>query len=225
MKRLFIHIPKCGGNTLQREPRLDDVMVKFGRDQFPPQYVMAQREAMAKHGLKPQLAHCRWRDLRPEFTAKHRAVAIVRNPWSRVVSMFLFAKKINRETGGTNPLTVPESTSFDEFLEQRHRWGNEPYFWHRTTVGWYPQLDYVANRRDEIQCDILRFEHHATDVCAYFRLETPVPRRNVTGEDYDYRRFYTDKTRKAVEDWYRVDILTFGFTFDGAATRNTIWET
>lgn len=224
MRRILIHIPKTGCNTLQREPRLRDVLVDFGPKQMPAGYVAQVWDQMTRYNLKPQWKHCRWRDLSREFTDQHDAVAIVRNPWSKLVSQYRFALKINREQCGKNPLAVPLTTTFDEFITDiLPRWRSEPYFWHRTTIGFYPQMDHVTASNGVLCCDVLRFEHHAEDTMAYFDLDSPIERRNVTGEPYDYRDFYGPKTRQMVEDWFKVDVAFFGFTFDGTATRN-VWE-
>jgi len=222
-RRLFIHIPKTGGNTIQRSDRLKEILVRFGPSELGPTYVNALRAAMNQYGLNYQYEHCRWRDLQPEFTAKHQAVAIVRNPWSKVVSQYLFALKIDREHTHhpKNTTAVRAGTTFEQFIEIRHRWGAEPFFWHRTTVGWYPQVDHVTAEDGTLMCDVLRFEHHGEDVMRYFGLDAPMRRRNVTNVDgLDYRDFYTEQTRGDIEAWFAKDIEFFGFTFDGPATKH-----
>ena len=41
----------------------------------------------------------------------------------------------------------------------------------------------------------------------------PLPELNVYGSGGDYRKFYTDNTRKLVEEWYAPEIKTFGYKF------------
>ena len=221
MKRILIHIPKTGGNCIQRCARLKDTLVKFGPHEMPPEYVAGLRKHFDSYGLNYQFEHCRWRDLSPEFTGKHGAVAMVRNPWSKVVSSYRFALKIAREHPSTNTAAVPGDATFADFLELRHRWRDEPYFWHRTTVGWYPQVDHLTDDIGRLRCDVLRFEHHAADCMAYFGLDKPIESRNVTGAAIDYREFYTAETRDVIGDWFAKDVEFFGFTFEGTATRNT----
>jgi len=227
VKRIFVHIPKTGGNTIQRSTQLRDVLVKIDTSSFPPAYVKDQAKAMSTFGLSPQLDHCRWRDLAPEFTRPHGAVAIVRNPWDKVVSQYLFALKIDREHTHhpKNTAAIRAGTTFEEFIAGRHRWGLEPYFWHRTTVGWYPQLAHVTDDAGYVRCDILRFEHHAAETMAYFGLDRPLAKRNVTDPDRaDYRTFYTPRTQREIGEWFVRDVDYFGFTFDTGATRGT-WAT
>ena len=42
-----------------------------------------------------------------------------------------------------------------------------------------------------------------------------IPRVNMTpGRERDYRVYYTDRARQIVEDWYKRELLRFGYTFD-----------
>lgn len=42
-----------------------------------------------------------------------------------------------------------------------------------------------------------------------------IPRVNVTpGRERDYRVYYTDRAGQIVEDWYKRELLRFGYTFD-----------
>jgi hypothetical protein len=41
----------------------------------------------------------------------------------------------------------------------------------------------------------------------------PLPQLNVYGSGGDYRRLYTDKTRKLVEEWYEPEIKALGYEY------------
>ena len=113
------------------------------------------------------------------------------------------------------PKSYADVSSFKAFLEERHKWGNEDYMWHRAVRGWYPAFDHVCDEKDNVMCDILRLEHHTEDLCAYFNISDMSRNRNVTAmHKGDYRDFYTDDTIQIVADWYKKDIEYWGFDFD-----------
>ncbi|WP_306461210.1 hypothetical protein [Shimia sediminis] len=158
------------------------------------------------------------RDIKTDVRARLQPVAIVRNPWARTVSRFRFAK-MAAEKGSPWAGTPPDS--FEAFLENRHVDGGRPYFWHRAIRGWYPQVDYVTDESGAIAADVLRQEEMDHDVPAYFGLDQPIARRNVTtGAKSNWQSYYTPSTIQIVADWYASDIDTFGFDFDTGATRN-----
>jgi hypothetical protein len=221
MKRLFIHIPKCAGMSIRHGLR-GKVIVAGEGGHKNPEYTEAVRAHMKTRGEHHGFEHARWRDVREDMQRILPAFAIVRNPWARVASRYFFGLQVAKQG-------KPESKnytfrSFDEFLDERHLWGEEPYYWHRATRGWYPQLDYVTDEGGtEIKCDILRCEHLAEDLERYAGWTLPPRRRNVTEEKMPYQELYDCEQRKAVADWYQEDVETFGFRFDGAATRN-VWQ-
>ena len=86
--------------------------------------------------------HARWRDVNPNHTSQHDAFAIVRNPWSKVVSRYLFAKQaVNR---GLVKESYADTRSSEHFIEERHVWGNKDLTWYRAIRGWYPTR--ICNR-------------------------------------------------------------------------------
>lgn len=231
MRWLFIHIPKNGGMTIRAKTSKirKQIIVADRSTHISPQYSDAVKATMDKHRLHHGFEHARWRDIKPELTSQYKTFAIVRNPWSRVVSRYTFALL------GARKGKVPHDYSLEQFLEERHKWGGKPYFWHRAIHGWYPQKDYVTDESGKLRCDILRFEHFNEDTVKYFGLSEPLDIRNPSqGERSDdnktlvgrkdYRDYYTNTAKEIVADWYRRDIDFWGFTFDSTATKNT-WAT
>lgn len=223
MKRIFIHVPKNGGMTIRHSKFLKDKIIIAEPKTHKPGHSDAVRNQMTKTRDHPGFEHARWRDLREDLTSTHPAFAIVRNPWDRVVSRYFFARKVI-EVEKKVSASYADVSSFEAFLEERHKWGNEPYMWHRAVRGWYPFLDHVTDEQGQVRCDILRFENYNEDVCKYFGLEEMTRARNVTALNKGtYRDIYTDKTIQIVADWYKSDIEYFGYDFDSGPTKNTLY--
>lgn len=220
LKKIFIHIPKNAGMTIRRSPQLRGKIITAHQNVHKsPEYTMRVHDTMKETGDHDGFEHARWRDLNTSITSAHDAFAIVRNPWDRVVSRYFFAKKVI-EVEKKEHSSYADTSSFEAFLEERHKWGGKKYMWHRAVRGWYPALDHVTDKNNNVKCDILRFEHLNTDICSYFKIKEMSKARNVTGLNADYRDLYTPETIQIVADWYKADIDYWGFDFDTSAQKN-----
>jgi hypothetical protein len=223
--KIFVHIPKNGGMTIRRNPRLrDKVILATPEMHINPKYTKDLHRVMKENGEHHGNEHARWVDWNKSVRESHQAFAIVRNPWSRVVSRYEFAKKVIYKEEGSDhygETDYVDCSSFEAFLETRHIWGNKEFFWHRAIRGWYPAFDYVSDETGKVRCDILRFENYSEDIRQYLGvLFNPEP-RNVTGyRQSSYREYYDENTIQIVADWYKKDIDYWGFDFDSGAKRN-----
>ena len=224
MYKLFIHIPKNAGMTIRRSPMLSNrIMLAGSNIHKSPDYSKAVLDKMNSLGDHHGFEHARWRDVHPSVRDRNVAFAVIRNPWDRVVSRYFFAKKVIEveQKVGTDYADV---SSFEAFLEERHKWGGEEYMWHRAVRGWYPAFDHVSDDRGIVRCDIIRFENLDVDLCKYFNLTSMSKPRNVTALNKgSYKDVYNDKSIQIVADWYKKDIDHWGYDFDSGPTRNTIY--
>lgn len=212
---MFIHIPKNGGMTIRRNQALESkIILAEVENNYRTNLLNYMRKV--QEGV-PNVEHARWKDWKSNIRNTHQSFAIIRNPWSRVVSRYEYARKIlYKENGKTNV----DCSSLEAFLETRHLDSGLPYFWHRAIRSWYPQLDYVVDDNGVVKCDILRFENYDEDVKSYFGLFTNPRARNVTGYDKSkYKDYYNKNTIQIVADWYEKDINQWGFDFDTGATK------
>ena len=226
MKKLFIHIPKNGGHSIRKQFRKKFLYAHQFLNEKHVQQVKAQMRKYKEHDAP---GHARWRDL--TGVEQNTCFAIVRNPWDRTYARYTFMMKVidrNRKYSDNY-----SRKTFNEFLEERHEWGNLPYFWYRVIHNWYPQKDHVTDKDGNNRCDVLRFEHYQHDTTTYLNVDN-VKYHNVSnGEIIDnrkavisrknYRDAYNDKTIQVIADWYKNDIDFFGFDFDTTATKN-IWS-
>ena len=228
IEKLFIHIPKNGGMTIRRNKVLRPKVILATPDvHISPEYTRGLHRKMKEIGDHVGNEHARWRDITPRVTNNVQAFAFVRNPWDRVVSRYWFAKKvieIEEDSDHYGETDYADISSFEAFLEERHKWGGQEYMWHRAIRGWYPAFDHVSDRHGEVKCDILRFENYNDDIRAYLNIAFDPQPRNVTAVyNAPYQQMYTKKTQQIVADWYQKDIDYWGFDFDTGATRN-YWQ-
>ena len=223
--KAFVHIPKNAGMTIRHSPFLKHkIAVSVAKNCINKEYVDNVMYTMRLLGDHDGLHHARWRELNEQYREKYQAFAVARNPWDRVVSRFLFAKKVIFVEGKA-PKNYADTSSLEAFLEERFKWGNKDYMWHRAIRCWFPAFDHVSDEEGNNRCDIIRFEHLNQDLEKYFNLNKSMTRaRNVTGLTKDYKEHYTDKTIQIVADWYKKDIDFWGYDFDSGAKRN-YWNT
>ena len=224
MYKLFIHIPKNAGMTIRRSPMLNNrIMLAGSNIHKSPEYSQAVLDKMNSLGDHHGFEHARWRDVHPSIRDRNNAFAVIRNPWDRVVSRYFFAKKVI-EVEKKVSKEYADVSSFEAFLEERHKWGSEKYMWHRAVRGWYPAFDHVSDDSGRVRCDIIRFENLNDDLCEYFNIAEMSKARNVTAiNSGTYRDVYTLETIQVVADWYKKDIEHWGYDFDTGPTRNTMY--
>lgn len=196
----FIHIPKNGGNSVRKilKTRGDVVL--------------------------SEPFHHRYVDVAPESGDELKYFCIVRNPWARTASRFMFGKQ--------NALKWPENdprriyilnASFSDFVQDQKifeipRHPGKP--WMGPLSSWFNQLEWIKDKSGEVKCDCLRLECIDHDLSVYFNSPIVAPNQNKTKVDYDYRVLYTDELVEKVAEIFSEDIEYFGFTFKGAATRH-----
>lgn len=220
---LFVHIPKNAGVAIRKSPMLQGKLVasepRFYRSR---EYLHQLRAFMQANGEHHGLHHARLVDLADEVKSRLQPVAVIRNPWARVVSRYRFSRFAI--ANGKAPASYAPET-FEAFLEERHVYGKKEFYWHRAIRGWYPQADYVVDEQGAIAAHLLRQEHLSDECMRYFDINAPLAERNVSGmQQRPYQDFYNARTEQAVADWYAKDIELFGFDFNSAAKRNVYFH-
>ena len=130
----------------------------------------------------------------------------VRNPWDRVVSLYL------RREGDQ----VHRSKSFEEFVKTI-RYSSATCLHPSPHVN---QLDWLVDPSGRVVVDYIgRFETLQQDwnnICATLGIasrDLPVKKQNHVARDH-YSKFYTRETADLIADRFRADIDFFGYEFE-----------
>jgi hypothetical protein len=196
----FIHIPKNGGQSVRHALELrKDISLS-----------------------RPY--HYRYIDIVGQVGDDLRFFCIVRNPWSRTASRYMFGK----QNASLWPQDDPRkkfimNATFDAFVREQKilpipEHPGMP--WMGPLSSWFNQLEWITNQDGVVACDCLRLESLTEDISDYLGREIKIRRRNVTNNKYSYREMYNDELIQIVADTFKDDIDYFGFDFDSAATKN-----
>jgi len=190
---IFLHIPKVAGTSIKQSLELP------GRGHPPWNWFAANCPS-------------RWREYL-KFT-------VVRNPWDRAVSAYVYATTKESywhgESMGLHPdYKLLSGRTFEEcceiLLHDRASLQHE---------SWYPQHLWIARQTErgfESMVDMmLRYETLAGD---FTRLcdrlgdgRREIPHVNASARE-EYRHYYSDRTRETVARVYAVNIALFGYRF------------
>lgn len=205
LKFIFVHINKNGGTSLHQELQ---------------QYYDPHEWSVAERGLKHQ--YIEWYTdyyKRPDYFK----FTIVRNPWSRVVSIY----NNRRERGIKGP---HQDMNFSEYVE----WlGNKDFNREITTRpdnGWglagsrIPdwdglQLNWITDSNGEILVDYIgkleEYQKSFNYICNKIGIKpTELPHLHRSKHEH-YTKYYTTDTLRVIAEKYARDIEAFGYEFEG----------
>jgi Sulfotransferase family len=194
---LFIHVPKTGGNSIQKVllPHSDDQLVLISRQHDGVDRFEIRSNELSIHKHSSLQEYCDQLDA--EKFDRLIKVTSVRNPWDRCVSYFFSPHR--------GPVVWSES-AFEDFI--------------RTTV--HPHSKYLTlegrggNPFDHVDV-VLRFERLAKDfasLCGRIGVyAAELPRLNASRRG-DYRSYFT--TQRAIDlvaNRFALEIAIFGYEF------------
>ncbi len=189
---VFVHIPKAAGTSINQ--------ALYGRF----------------------MGHARAREIRRYAPAEVNALpffSVTRNPWDRLVSAYRFAR-LGAGVGGlvagiSNPgqYRAPEFATFERFVRE---W-LAPSDLHRLDNVFQPQWPFVCDHERKPMVDHVGRVEALGPTHAFIErtLGRPVrfERQNRSGQDVDYRSFYTPALAAMVGEIYRDDVEIFGYDF------------
>lgn len=181
---LFIHINKNGGTSIERAIRL-------------PQHHLTARELQAEVGSD------RW-ETAFKFT-------IVRNPWSRMVSLYHY--RMRQGTAGLADQAIAFPDWVEATLSQQ-----DPVYYNNTKM-FLPQVDWLQNADGVIDIDFIgRFERlnaDFTEIARQLGSRATLPHMNASQHRH-YSSYYTPAATELVRTWFAADIEAFGYEFEAA---------
>lgn len=153
-------------------------------------------------------SHCTLQEaknLLGDHVAELPLLAVVRNPYDRMVSMFFFAKKHN--LGQLYDISLD---SFDSFVEGFYKASKDPDFFHAKNQG-----DYMEGGNNVTVC---RFENLKNDISKFisdnklpFNMDY-FPKLNSTDHN-NYKSYYSDNSKNIVKKMWQDDLTRFSYSF------------
>jgi hypothetical protein len=203
---IFIHIPKNAGCSIEESFEIAHRDFRTENREILQGWIHS--EDLKSHGfLSPTLQHLTANDLRkilPDETFNsYFKFAIVRNPWDRMVSQYLFHRKFYHLIAKKE---ADEDLSFDEFLRNLNSFVMQE------------QFEFVTDDNGESLVDFIgRFENLENDfkiICKRIGIsERLLPHTNTTKHTH-YSRYYTEETKELVQQLFPTDIEIFGYQFE-----------
>ena len=187
-KFIFIHIPKCGGTSIERF-----VLSHYGISNdwtrlYPLEVLPMKVRSEFSIGFGRQ-QHMSLSNFSLEKQEEYFSFAFVRNPWDRIMSSYLYSKRLGHKF---------TFESFFDSIEFENHCKPQSYFLNKN-------IDFIG-----------RFETLQEDfnlVCGKLGLEPKqLPHENKTVHKH-YTEWYTDENKKLVQDKYSEDIETFNYKF------------
>lgn len=176
---VFIHVPRTGGTSIRSVLTQEVPSITSNHD----------RHATACEVKKNII----WEE--------YFSCAIVRNPWDRLLSYYMFVRK-NR---GIGAIKEEPPMPFDEWLQQDN---NHP--WLR------PQYDFTHMRGLQLISFVGRFEQLQRSfnvICGQLGIKNVILPYMLATPHTNYRDYYDQTTKEIIKRRYMIDIDAFGYIF------------
>ena len=187
-KIIFIHIPKTAGASTNET--LNNVDALYDGTGF---------------------THKSAKDVISDTMKNIPSMAIVRNPYDRLYSIYSFYSKIGND--------IPESMTFEDFILSY-----EEKFMGVLQENGHPHafnqcFDYISNNSKLIVSDIIHFEnleHEFGEFCKKYSISASLLHKNKNPKKNTFNKssLYTKEMREIVERCFKDDMIQFGYSYE-----------
>lgn len=216
-KKIFIHVPRCGGNSVCKALNIDSLEELVSSDfiKHTSLFVEKKKFNLYEYNMciykSPQ--HLTYYELEkilpPIYFLNFSIFSIVRNPYERLVSEYKYLMNICKD----EKYKIIEECSFESFLEnlKMHQLDrNRKFNGHLET-----QTDYLVDSSGNISKNIkiYKFENIKEcfdDILKDIKIEI-IPWLKNTDNSVPYRTYYTEESAKIVANFYANDFKNFNY--------------
>ena len=201
-KFIFIHIPKCGGTSIEHSLLKNENVTKITDD-------VKQKYRLYYQYMGVAVQHRKIDQFKDAREKNYFTFTFVRNPWERFLSEYFYIKKF--KGCGCDDFDKKFPT-FKHFVKNN----GIKCCWYAHD---YPQIDFVFNANQNKltnfvgRCEDMQYDFDY--VCGKIGIpKIELPHRNPTKHKH-YSEYYDDETRSIVAEKYAKDIEYFGYEFEG----------
>jgi len=206
---IFIHIPKCGGTSVELALLKNEGIQMKNYDQDDLNFLSENQKQKYRIGYNYKgttTQHRKIDEYKHNNEKKYFTFTFIRNPWERFLSEYFYILKCRPK----DQKLRKRFPSFKDFVKGKHE--KEMYDSHDI-----PQIDFVLNASKYKMINFIgRCEDMQTDfdyVCKKLNIcKIKLPYRNPTKHKH-YTEYYDDETRQIVAKKYAKDIEYFGYKF------------
>jgi hypothetical protein len=187
-KFIFIHIPKCGGTSIERFFLSHYGISHDWKREYPLEALPMKVRSEFCIGFDEN-QHMSLNDFPLQKQEQYFSFAFVRNPWDRVMSSYLYFKKLGYE------FTFKSFFKSDQF--RIHGKPQSSFF--------NKNIDFIGSFEN--------LQENFNLICENLGIEPKqLPHENKTIHEH-YTEWYTDENKKLVQDKYSEDIKAFNYKF------------
>lgn len=186
-KYIFIHIPKCGGTSME------SFLLSLEGIERPKSLAKLPKEIKKRYHLNSGVkGHAFHKEFDITLRKKYFSFTFVRNPFDRAVSEYRWDLQFKNST-------------FLDFLQKQEKWQIRHN--HSQCEFIDEDMDFIG-RFENLQADF-------DIVCERIGIpQQKLPHKNKT-EHKHYSEYYNDETRQIVAQKFAKDIEHFGYEFGG----------
>ena len=204
---VFVHVYKVAGESIKAALKLyatpslmDRALANVGVTTSAMR-VYRLGWQFRKHAMAREAQHT----LPPELYNSYYKFAFVRNPWDWQVSLYYY---MLRDTFHKQHERAKSFANFEAYLEWRV--AEDVRF----------QKEFVTDEAGDLIVDFVgRYERLSDDfaaICQHLDIRAELPHKNRSMERRSYQSYYTDRTRRLVEETFAPDIEFFGYTWENS---------